>query len=77
MHVHRWYFNKDAGMYKCKHPKCRAGLGLFVVADRLNEYETLKKENEAWFELCRHFIGGEDKAILELRNAYLTGGDDG
>ena len=36
----------------------------------------LEAENEAWFELCRFFVGGGDEHILEMRNTYLpTGGE--
>ena len=45
-HVHEWDFNKDIGSFRCKHPNCKAGIGLFVAADRLNEYETLKAATE-------------------------------
>lgn len=56
-HVCKWYFNKDVGMYKCEHPKCRKGLGLFVVADRLNKYETLTAEDDALLDAANSLLG--------------------
>jgi len=34
-------------------------------------YAQLEAENEAWFELCRFFVGGSDEHILIMRNTYL------
>ena len=34
-------------------------------------FAQLEAENEAWFELCRFFVGGSDEHILIMRNTYL------
>ena len=50
---HVLYFDKDTNYYKCKKPKCKFGVGLFVAADRLNEHASLTEKVEEYKELLQ------------------------